>query len=127
MTGQKQPENVQYFKYLRSRISNAATTTRDGKSVTALAKEAFNKKEVLYIIKLDKFLRAELVMCYIWGLVLCGAETRILRNAGQETLGSFEMWYWKRMEKISLTDRARNQEVLQKGEEYPTNNKKKES
>jgi hypothetical protein len=29
------------------------------------------------------------------------------------------------MEKISWTDHVRNEEVLQGGEEYPTNNKKK--
>jgi hypothetical protein len=27
-------------------------------------------------------------------------------------LESFEMWCWRRMEKISLTDRVRNEEVL---------------
>ena len=42
-----------------------------------------------------------------------GAETWILRDVGQKKLGSFEMWYLKRMEKISWTDRARNEEVLQ--------------
>ena len=42
-----------------------------------------------------------------------GAETWILRDVGQKKLGSFEMWYWKRMEKISWTDHARNEEVLQ--------------
>jgi hypothetical protein len=29
-----------------------------------------------------------------------------------ETSGKFEMWCWRRMEKISWTDRVRNEEVL---------------
>jgi len=30
----------------------------------------------------------------------------------QKYLQSFEMWCWRRMEKISWTDRVRNEEVL---------------
>jgi len=30
---------------------------------------------------------------------------------------SFEMWYWRRMEKISWTDRVRNEEVLRRVKE----------
>ena len=41
-----------------------------------------------------------------------GAETRTLRVADQKYLESFEMWCWRRMEKISWTDHVRNQEVL---------------
>jgi hypothetical protein len=29
-----------------------------------------------------------------------------------EILGKFEMWCWRRMEKISWTDRVRNEEML---------------
>jgi hypothetical protein len=42
---------------------------------------------------------------------LYGAETWTLRKVDQKYLESFEMWCWRRMEKISWTDRVRN-EVL---------------
>ena len=66
--------------------------------------------------------------CYIWSIALYGAETWTLRKVDQKYLECFEMWCWRRMEKISWTDRVRNEEVLhsQGGEEYPTYNKKKE-
>ena len=35
-------------------------------------------------------------------MALCGAETWTLRAADQKYLESFEMWRWRRMEKISL-------------------------
>jgi hypothetical protein len=35
-----------------------------------------------------------------------------LQKVDQKNLESFEMWCWKRMEKISWTDRVRNEEVL---------------
>jgi hypothetical protein len=56
-----------------------------------------------------------------------GAETGTLRIVCEKYLGSFEMWCWRRMEKISWTDRVRN-EVLhrQGGVQYPTYNKTSE-
>jgi len=41
-----------------------------------------------------------------------GAETWTLGAADQKYLESFEMWCWRRMEKISSTDHVRNEEVL---------------
>jgi len=57
------------------------------------------------------------VKCYIWSIVLYGAETWTLRAVVQKHLESFEMWCWRRMEKISWTDRVRNGEVLLRVEE----------
>ena len=41
-----------------------------------------------------------------------GAETWTLRATDQKCLESFEMWCWRRMEKISWTDPVRNEDVL---------------
>jgi hypothetical protein len=49
---------------------------------------------------------------YIWSTVLYGAEKRALRKVNQKYVASFEMWYKRRTEKISWTDRVRNEEVL---------------
>ena len=43
---------------------------------------------------------------------LYGAETWTLRTVDQKHLESFEMWYWRRMEKISWTNHVRSEEVL---------------
>ena len=50
--------------------------------------------------------------CYIWSIALYGAEIWTLRAVGQKHLESFEMWCWRRMEKISWTDHVRKVEVL---------------
>jgi hypothetical protein len=78
-----------------------------------MARAAFNEKN-LFTSKLDLNLRKKLVKCYIWSIALCGAETWTLRKMDQKYLESFDMWCWRRMEKISWTDRVRNEEVLQK-------------
>jgi len=78
----------------------------------AMAKAAFNKKRALLTSTLDLKLRKKLVKCYICIIVLNGAETWTLRAVDQKHLVSFEMWCWKRMEKISWTDHVRNEEAL---------------
>ena len=77
-----------------------------------MAKAAFNKKKNLLTSKLDLNLRKKLVKCYVWSMALYGAETWTLRATDQKRLESFEMWCWRSMQKISWTDRVRNEEVL---------------
>jgi hypothetical protein len=62
--------------------------------------------------KMDLELMKKLVKCYIWSIALYGAETGTLRAVYQKYLDSFEMWCWRRMEKISWTDHVRNEEIL---------------
>jgi hypothetical protein len=77
-----------------------------------MAKAAFNKKRALFTSTLDLELRKKLVKCYIWTIDLYGAETWALRAVDQKHLVSFEMWCWRRMEKISWTDHVRNEDIL---------------
>jgi hypothetical protein len=70
----------------------------------------------LFTSKLDLKLRKKLVKCYMWSMASYGAETWTLRAVEQNHLESFEMWCWRRMEKISWTDHVRNEEVLLKSQ-----------
>ena len=69
MVHQKQPENMEYFDYLGSLITNDAKCTRGIKYRIAMAKAAFNSS------KLDLNLRKKLVKCYIWNMALYSADT----------------------------------------------------
>jgi Tfp pilus assembly major pilin PilA len=89
MIDQKLLENVEYFNYLGSMITNDARCTREIKSRIAIAKAAFNKKKNLFTSKLDLNLRKKLVNCYIWSIALYGAETWTLRKIDQTYLESF--------------------------------------
>jgi hypothetical protein len=62
--------------------------------------------------KLDLNLRKKTVKYCILSIALYGAETWTLRKVDQKYLESFEMRCWRRMEKISWTDRVRNGKVL---------------
>jgi hypothetical protein len=82
-----------------------------------MAKAAFNKKRALFTSKMNLDLKKKLEKCYIWNIALYGAETWSLRAVDQKHMDSFEMWCWRRMEKISCTDRV---SYSQEAEEYPT-------
>jgi len=80
MINQKQPQNVEYLKYLSSMITNDARCTRGIKSRISMAKAVFSKKHALYTRKLDLNSRKKLVKCYICSTALYDAETRTLRK-----------------------------------------------
>jgi len=112
MIQQKQLENVESFRYLGSILINDGRCTCDIKCRIATDKAAFNKKRAIFTNKLDLELRKKLVKCYIWSISSYGAETWTLRAVDEKHLESFEMWYWRSMEKISWTDHVRNKDVF---------------
>jgi hypothetical protein len=58
-----------------------------------------------------------------------GGDIWTLRERDQKYLGRFYTWCWRMMEKVSWTDRERNEEILQSQgeEEYPKYNISKEN
>jgi len=91
MTDQKQLENVEYFKYLGSILTNDGRCTCEIKCRIAMAKAAFNKTRTLFTSTFGLELRKKLVKCYIWSIVLYGAETWTLRAVDHKHPESFEM------------------------------------
>ena len=100
------------IRLVAQRLKHYATLGPICRLYTYIHVAAFNKKKTLFTSKMDLNLRKKLVKCYIWSMALYGAETWKLRAADQKYLESSEMWFWRRMEKISWTDHVRNGEVL---------------
>ena len=56
--------------------------------------------------------------CFVWSVAFYGAETWTLRRSEEKRIEAFEMWIWRRMERVKWTDRIRNEAVLERvGEE----------
>ena len=73
-----------------------------------IAKEVFNRK-------LNIELKKKLVRCYVWSVALYGSETWTLTKLERKYLESFEMWCWRRMEKIKWSEKITNEQVLEIG------------
>lgn len=75
MIDEKQPENVEYFNYFCSMVTNDARCTYEIISRISRAKAAFNKKRAIFARKLDVNLTNKVVMCYIWNIYWYDGET----------------------------------------------------
>ena len=109
--GQK-VEQVKKFKYLGAWITEDGRCEVEIRTRIALAKDAFTKKKELLSRKMDLITRKRIVKTVIWSVLLYGAETWSLRQEDVQRLEAFEMWIWRRMQKVSYTEHKTNEEVL---------------
>jgi hypothetical protein len=105
-------EQVAKFKYLGSMISDDGKCMTDIKTRIALSKEAFNKRRELLVRRMSKRVKKKIVKCLIWPVVLYGCETWSMGKIEKDKMSAFEMWVWRRMERVSYKDRKTNEQVL---------------
>src|SRR6476469_6602766 len=77
-----------------------------------MAKDAFNKRKELLTRSIRVDLRMRLVKTLVWPVVLYGCETWTMKKEEINRLNVFEMWVWRRMEKVSWTDKRSKEQVL---------------
>jgi hypothetical protein len=114
----KQIEQVESFKYLGSTMTEDGRCEKEVRIRIAMAKEAFNKRKELLTKNFKKGIKKKLVKTLVWSTLLYGSETWTLRKEEIRKLEAVEMWMWRRLEKISWTEKLTNEEVLKRvGEE----------
>lgn len=76
--------------------------SKDGRSVKKIvkricqAKIAFNKKRGLFTSKdISVRTRINLLMTYVWSIMLYGSETWTIAKAERRRIEAFEMWFLK--------------------------------
>lgn len=111
INGQK-IDTVKNFCYLGSVITEDGRCHAEVQRRIAMGKLAFNNRGELMRRGLNKDLKKRLVKTLIWSVVLYASETWTLRKEDIRRLEAFEMWVWRRMEKISWTEKKTNEEVL---------------
>ena len=106
-------KQVKTFKYLGSSISeNGRCEEEIGKRI-AIAKQTFGRmKNLLTNRKLSIGTRKQAIKTYIWSILLYGAESWTISRKMEAKLEAMEMWTWRRMMKISWTERKSNETVL---------------
>ena len=59
-----------------------------------------------------KDLKKRMIKTLVWPVAMYASETWTLRKQDVDRLNAFEMWTWRKMERVSYLDRKTNEEVL---------------
>ncbi|XP_055388393.1 uncharacterized protein LOC129616943 [Condylostylus longicornis] len=106
-------ERVNNFIYLGSMLHEGWDSEKEIKRRIEMARGAsLNYQKVLTNRSINIELRLRFMRCYIWSVLMYGAETWTLKVSSMNKIEAFEMWVYRRMLKISWTERVSNSEVL---------------
>lgn len=108
-----QLEKVEHYKYLGTWITYNNEQTREIKTRIEIARTVFNKMRILLCSRdLPIQLRTRTLKCYVFSTLLYGLESWTLKQEHINKLQAFEMWCYRRMLRISWTEKRTNVEVL---------------
>ena len=111
----EQIEQVASYMYLGSLITEDGRSEKEIKRRIMIARSTFTNMRTLLScrgINLNTRLRA--IKCYIWPTPFYGAETWTTTTSLLSRLDAFEMWVYRRVLKISWTEKITNEEVLRR-------------
>ena len=103
---------VNRYKYIGSILDSESRSTKDVRARIGMGKQAFLGRRELLSKDINLSVRKRLVKTLVWSVTLYGSETWTLRKDESRRLDAFEMWIWRRMFEIKLTDKLTNEEVL---------------
>lgn len=110
---QRDIERVAQFKYLGCYITEQLDPDKEIKCRIETARTTFMKMRSFFSNdNLNLKLRQRMIRCYIWSVLLYGAETWTLKAAAVNRLEAFEMWLHRRMLRIPWTAMQTNEAVL---------------
>ena len=99
----QQVEQVSQFRYLGSLISEDGYCMKEIWSRIEMEKKVLMEKNKLFIGKMNLELKKRIMKCLVWSVALYAAETWTLTQTDRR-LEAFEMWIWRKMEKISWSN-----------------------
>jgi len=110
-----QIKQIDHFKYLGSWITSDGRSDMDIRCRIGQAKQAFmDMKNLLCARSLRLGVRKRFLKCYIWSVLLYGCESWTINKNMEQKLKAIEMWFWRKMMRISWTEKLTNEVVLEK-------------
>ena len=110
-------KQVEKFEYLGSLKTSDAKSDQEIKRRNGIAKTAFKSmSNVLTARKINNQTKLRLIKCYIWSTMIYGCETWTISETMKKQLEAAEMWFLRRMMKISWTKKITNEEVLRRAQ-----------
>ena len=108
-------EQVNSFNYLGSMLTSDGRCEKEIRRRIEMAKTSFNRMSpVLKDRKLSIPLKVRLLKCFIWSVLLYGCESWTLSTALTRNIEATEMWFYRRMLRVSYTAHETNISVLQR-------------
>lgn len=106
---------VESYIYLGTTVTAEWMQSTEIRARIEQARAAFNNMKRLFTSKdLSLPLKIRLVKCYVFPVLLYGAEAWTLTEALMKKLEAFEMWVYRRILRISWTEHTTNQEVTRR-------------
>ena len=111
--GGEQLEQVERYKYLGSVVTRDGRCKEEIKTRLAIAKSAFTRiKSIVTNRTISISLRKRFIKAYIWSTLMYGCEAWTISREIERKIEAAEMWFFRRMLRISWTERVSNEEVL---------------
>ena len=108
-------EQVDQFKYLGTQITVDAKSEIEIKNRINLAKAKFSMMaKVLTSRKLSIPLKIQMKNCYVFSILMYGAEAWTLTKPLEKNLEPFQMWCMRRIERVSWKEKVTNEQVLER-------------
>lgn len=112
---EKVVEQTLTYTYLGTVLNNQWDHSQEIKSRIEKARTTFIQMSKLFKThNLSLELKLRLLRCYVFSVLLYGVESWTLTEATAGRLEAFEMWTYRRILKISWTEKISNTRVLQK-------------
>jgi hypothetical protein len=108
-------QQVDHFKYLGATLTSDGRSSKEIKIRIAQAKTAFTElSSILTSSKITTETRKRVLASYILPIMEYGSEAWTINNETANNINAAEMWFYRRMLKISYQDHVTNEEVLRR-------------
>ena len=107
-------KQVGTFEYLGFTITPDARCDTEIKKKRGLSKDTFTKmKSIFTNRKIRIYTKINTLKAYAWSILLQGCECWTLSKELERRIGAAEMWYIRRIMRISWTEKRSNEEELE--------------
>ena len=108
-----QIEQKDSFTYLGSLVTSDGRSNKDIQCRVAMAKKAFMEfRNVLCDRSMNLEVKRRLLKCHIWSVLTNGCESWTISKVMEGKLVAAEMWFYRRMLRVSWKEMVTNEEIL---------------
>ena len=105
---------VQEFKYLGYTLTTDGKCRTEIKKRMAIAKASFQKMSTIVKNRNISFsTKLKVLKTYVWSILLYGCETWTITAGTKKNLEAAEIWFYRRMLRISWKEKRTNESILE--------------